>query len=102
MQLDQPQIQLIANVVGITTVTSLVSMWAILKRDKDKLAIAAKLRAREAAASPLRRPSAAPANPLPAAPHGPAPAVRQDIRQFVAQRAQVWAAPSPANSLTQG
>jgi hypothetical protein len=97
MQLDQPQLQLIANVVGITAVTSLVLICAILKRDKDKLAAEMKLRAQETAL-----PSAAPASPPEPAPRPSVTAnTRQDIRQFVAERARVWMPPSPSNPLTE-
>jgi len=98
MEFNQPQLQLIFNVIAITAITSLAVMCALLKRDKDKLATEINLRRNRSLHS----------SKTPAAPPQPTPGVsvpsgaQQDIRQFVAHRAQSWMAPSLSSRLTQG
>jgi hypothetical protein len=91
------QLQLIFNVVAITAITSLAVMCALLKRDKDKLVAKINLHSNRS----LNQ-SKAPAMPSQPTPRVPAPSsTQQDIRQFVAHRAQGWMAPSISSRLTQ-
>ncbi len=91
------QLQLIFNVVAITAITSLAVMCALLKRDKDKLAAEISVRTNRS----LNQSQAPAATPQPA-PRVPVPSsTQQDIRQFVAHRAQGWMAPSMSSRLTQ-
>jgi len=97
MEFNQPQLQLIFNVIAITAITSLAVMCALLKQDKDKLATEINLRRNRSLQS-----SKTPAAPPPPLLRVPAPSgTQQDIRQFVAHRAQGWMAPSMAGRLTQ-
>lgn len=98
MEFNQPQLQLIFNVIAITTITSLAVMCALLKRDKDKLATEINLR-RNQSLNQSKTPATTP-QPAPRAsePSG----TQQDIRQFVAHRAQGWMAPSLSSRLMPG
>jgi hypothetical protein len=115
MEIHQPEMQLVFNVVAITAITSLTVISHLLKKDKDKLAIELKLR-RSASRNESTTPAAEPAQSSaanggeadPAKPARPAQAsadqdgmaaMRQDIREFVAGRAQGWVAPPGRNRL---
>jgi hypothetical protein len=97
MELNQPQVQLIFNVIAITAITSLAVMCALLKRDKDNLAAEINRRSHGS----LNQSEAPAALPQPTPRVSVPPSTQQDIRQFVAHRAQVWMAPSMASRLTQ-
>ncbi len=92
MELDQPRLQLIVNVISITATTSLATMYYFLKRDLQE-SLAGKL-------NPPRKhgvyhPKDLAAPPPPTVPEPEqAAAAYPDIRRFVTQRAQGWVAPS--------
>ena len=86
MELDQPTLQLIFNVVTITSVTSVALICYLRKRDNQKLAADLNLRqTRDRLHSDIVTVQTAPSASMPE--QSPMP---QDIRQFVARRAQVW------------
>ena len=86
MELDQPTLQLIFNVVTITGVTSVALICYLRKRDNQKLAAELNLRkTRDRLDSDIVTVQTAPAASIPAQ-----SAVHQDIRDFVARRAQNW------------
>jgi hypothetical protein len=103
MELDPTKLQLIFNVGMITGVTSLAVICRLLKRDNQKLSVELKQRnERRVVHTEIMRRKAVPspwepehsANllgaPDRAAVRKAPPEVRQDIRQYVAQRAQSW------------
>jgi hypothetical protein len=103
MELDRLTLQLIFNVVTVTVATSLALVCYLLNADNQRLA--AELKRRNAqdrtgaesvtpAAASVPEPSSIVPEPvhvpeLPAAVAAP-PTAQQDIRQFVARRAQDW------------
>jgi hypothetical protein len=119
MELDQPHLQWIFNVIAITAVTSLGTICYLLKRDKDEL-LAGELNPRREPdqhhskdlappppvpaskhSAPEQHATAQKESPTPPAPGSPptpqAPPARDTgIRQFVTQRSQGWVAPSPS------
>jgi hypothetical protein len=98
MDLQHPQLQLIFNVIAITAVTSLALICSLLKRDKDHLATELNRRRIQRATAPAMQPARAPS--ASAAPV--AAAMDQDIRQFVARRAQSWITPSVSSGARVG
>ena len=86
MQLDHPTLQLIFNVVTITGVTSVALICHLRKRDNQKLAAELNLRqTRDRLHSEIVTVQTASSASMPEQ-----SAMPQDIRQFVARRAQVW------------
>ena len=86
MELDQPTLQLIFNVVTITGVTSVALICHLRRRDKQKLAAELNLRqTRDRLHSEIVTVQTAPAASIPEQ-----SATHQDIREFVARRAQNW------------
>ena len=81
MGLDSTTLQLVFNVVMITGVTSLAAICYLLAQDKKKLTL--NRRAGEQRARYVANQRANEVAPNAAVRH-------QDIRQFVAQRSQVW------------
>ena len=103
-------LQLILNVVIITGVTTLALTWYLQKRDDRKLTVGLNLR-REPDQHDQKTPVTQTPSMMdhsedsleePVSAHGarlvPPPVVDQDIRQYVAHRAQGWAALSVAGA----
>jgi hypothetical protein len=102
MELDQPQLHLILNVIAITSATSLTLVWYLRKRDERRL-IAELNPQRDlgphpsaiVAPPPSREPSVkAPEKPVcdPRCDATPValPVIDPDIRQYVTRRLQDW------------
>jgi hypothetical protein len=111
MGLDGPALQLIFNVVMITGVTSLALICHLLKRDNQKLTVELDLRQDQGRIhSEIMRAQAVPSASMPeqsantleepgcepesTAAMNALPMMHQDIRQYVARRAQHWIVPS--------
>jgi|SRR5579863_2951864 hypothetical protein len=109
MELDQPHLQLIFNVIAMTAISTLAAICYLLKRDNQELSASQlnPLREREPqppkslAPPPISKPQhaarqvATPQRGVDAPPKPEAPPARStDICRFVSQRAQNWVAPS--------
>ena len=95
MELNQPTLQEILSVVLITGVTCVALLGYLKRRDRQKLAAEFNLRREQNRLHAERKtapPALATAVPKPSAPRQDAP---QDIRQYVARRAQDWTATRP-------
>jgi hypothetical protein len=83
VELDQPALQLILNVVMITGVTSLALICHLLKRDNQKLALELTLRREEDRRNPK----------ILTAQAAFVCSEHEDIRQYVAVRKHDWIGP---------
>lgn len=92
MVLDQPQLQLVFNVIALTGVSAFGTISYLLKRDYEQL-LAKINTSREQDQHHPKEPAALPAPEARPARDVP-PARDTDIRRYVTQRAQTWTAPS--------
>ena len=84
MELLQPQLQLVVNVIAITFLTSLILTHAFRKKDKSEVADVNVQRNPESIESP--------ATVAAVSASAATPASREDIRQFVGNRIDGWTA----------
>jgi hypothetical protein len=102
MELDQHVLQLLLNVVVITSATSIALMWYLRRRDKQKLRFYFSLRQKQGPLPPVlaRTPQAlktagGDAESAPAT--KTSPSGDQDIRQYVARRSGAWVSAAKNN-----
>ena len=98
MGFDQRALQLLLNVVVITGITSLTSMWVLRRRDQQRVSAELRLRQATSLGTQVQKEKAPAADEVTCAPIlNTLPGGNPDIRQYVARRSRDWTVAAKAS-----